>query len=170
MLNVVFEKNSKTVVLISSLLNTASFISIYFFFYYSMPIFSLFSLVVIINSILLLVERGILIDEKSNQSMIYKSLFGIKFGKWKKLLNAAYISLFKGLRVQKTSRGRDIDYRYSNVYEVNLFDNNNRSITLFEADIEFLKETKDCAFQISNYLNIPLLDATANDYKWVKKV
>ncbi|HUH26322.1 MAG TPA: hypothetical protein VLY87_06820, partial [Flavobacterium sp.] len=121
-------------------------------------IIPLFIMIILIG---FLIEQGIEINKELSYYRVYKLFFGFKYGKWKPLPNISYISLYKAKRIQKTNMGRAMDYKYSNVYEVNLFDSNSHSTTLFETDIEFLKETKDCARQISEYLNIPLLDVTS---------
>lgn len=47
------------------------------------------------NVLHLLVERGIRVDRELSSYKNYKSLLGIKYGKWKRLPHCAYISVLK---------------------------------------------------------------------------
>ncbi|TDS58157.1 hypothetical protein C8P70_11369 [Myroides indicus] len=167
MLNLLFEKNTKIIIIISSIIITLCLLAMRYYFLNSNKYIVLLPFGIILNVIIMLIEKGIQINKTTNEFRIYKSLFGLKYGKWKPLPNISYISVFKAQRVQKTNRGKAMNYRYFNVYEINLFDHNNHCTTLFETDIDLFKETKSAAVQINQYLNIPLLDATTVPYKWI---
>ena len=166
MLSLLFAKNTKFIIIISSIIIALCLFGVGYYFYNSNKYVVLFPFAIILNVIIMLIEKGIQINKTTSEFRIYKSLFGLKYGKWIPLPNLSYISVFKAQRVQKTNRGRAMDFHYFTVYEINLFDHNNHCTNLFETDIDFFKETKSTAVQISHYLNIPLLDATTVPYKW----
>lgn len=76
-----------------------------------------------------------------------------RYGKWKPLPKFNYVSLFA------------IDH---NVFQVNLWNNKNKHWELYE---EFnYDDAFKIAFELSELLNIDLLDATIrNDFKWIDK-
>jgi len=81
----------------------------------------------------------------------------LKIGSWQTIKNYQYVSVFH----QPTIDG---DY----IFEVNLWYDNNKHFELYEEDN--YKEAFLIGFELSEQLNIDLLDATVpNDFKWIDK-
>ncbi|WP_417859606.1 hypothetical protein [Winogradskyella sediminis] len=81
----------------------------------------------------------------------------VKIGSWQTIKNYQYVSVFH----QPT-----VDGNY--VFEVNLWYDNNKHFELYEEDN--YKEAFLIGFELSEQLNIDLLDATEpNNFKWVNK-
>ena len=76
-----------------------------------------------------------------------------KYGKWKRLPKLDYVSLFAV---------------NGSTFQVNLWNNKNKHWDLYE---EFnFEDAFKIAFELSELLNIDLLDATVrNDFKWIDK-
>ena len=117
------------------------------------------------ESVLYLISIGIcLCYQKSVYIDIEKSKFRstfeigpIKLGQWKTVSNYEYVSLFH----QPLDDG-------NRIFEVNLWYNKNKHWELYEK--YDYKDAFKVAFELSELLNIGLLDATvSNDYKWIDK-
>lgn len=55
-------------------------------------------------------------------------------------------------------------------YQINIFDQNDRYYTLLEIDIDEPAQAKEIVNEISAYLEIPILDATTLENKWVESL
>ncbi|MFV9549697.1 hypothetical protein [Algibacter sp. PT7-4] len=82
-----------------------------------------------------------------------KTIGIFKYGQWESLPNLAYVSLFAV---------------NENTFEINLWNNKNKHWDLYEK--YNIKDAFTIAFELSELLNIDLLDATIpGDFKWVNK-
>lgn len=90
------------------------------------------------------------------EKKLFKKEYAIgifKYGKWKPLPQLDYVSLFA------INQG---------TFQVNLWNNKNKHWELYE-EYDY-KDAFKIAFELSELLNINLLDATVpNDYKWIDK-
>ena len=109
----------------------------------------------IIASLSLSFNRTVMIDLEKEKLNVEYSLVGIKYSFYKQIPKLEYISVFKN------SNG---------IFEVNLWYVGNKHYTIYE----FEEIEKDIAFslanQVSNKLNLDLLDATEKgNFKWIDK-
>ncbi|MEP2689368.1 hypothetical protein [Maribacter dokdonensis] len=102
------------------------------------------------------VVKDVLFDLNNKKYKIQYCVGPIKFGKWKKLPEIEYVSVFK----QRLANGNF-------VFEANLWYSTNKHFNIFESEL------KNPVFllgkNVAKALNIDLLDATVpNDYKWIE--
>lgn len=107
--------------------------------------FILFAILII----LVIDIHGIEIDLRENRIRDYKSLYGIKFGKWENLQNYKSIIITKGVLKIPTTEYADHSYDPYFYYYIKLIDENNeKELTLAEFNdlskaLEFLGATSD---------------------------
>ncbi|TNJ46974.1 hypothetical protein KFZ70_05835 [Tamlana fucoidanivorans] len=102
-------------------------------------------------------HKSIYIDLDTSKFRSTVEIGPIKLGQWKVINNYEYVSVFH----QPLSDG-------DKIYEVNLWYNKNQHWELYEK--YDYNEALVIAFELSERLNIDLLDATTpNNYKWVNK-
>lgn len=172
MLNVIYDKNSKEVLTFFSTLCILIIILITYGFYNKNSLCLVIGISIFVNLPFLLIEKGIEIDKLQNKYRFYNSIFGLKFNtkKWYLLPNTQYISLYKAKKTREAPMGVNYNYSYFYIYEINLFDENNQHYMLFQIDFNYLSHALFCSKQIANYLNIPIVDATTHEHKWINNV
>lgn len=156
-------KRSLTQILIASLLfTTAIAVFVKFFVIDGISNFSVEGIIRIVEIIGILVFIGfgfcsvkkVYIDLEQSKFKPAYEIFGFKFGKWKTIYSYEYISIF-----------------YTNysggTYEVNLWYDTNKHIELYRN--EDLETAFIFGYDLSESLNIDLLDATLSESKWVDK-
>ena len=99
-------------------------------------------------------NKKVYVDLDKSKFRPVREIFGLKFGKWKTIHSYEYISIF-----------------YTNynggTYEVNLWYDTNKHIELYRN--EDLETAFIFGYDLSENLNIDLLDATLTESKWVDK-
>lgn len=81
--------------------------------------------------------------------------------------------LYIPIQIKKTKENLDgvnYNYVYFYNYQINIFDQNNTYYTLLEIDIDESEQAKEIVHKISDYLKIPILDATSQENKWVERL
>jgi len=102
-------------------------------------------------------KKRVYIDLKHSKFKPSYEVGPLKFGKWMTIKTYEYISVF----LQPLTDG-------TYIYEVNLWYDTNKHFQLYEK--HDYKEAFLIGYQISEELNIDLLDATVpHDYKWIDK-
>lgn len=105
------------------------------------------------------------IDFEANKYRTFTEVFGIRYGKWKKLPEIDYVSVFSTTEsVMVRSRSAEARVR-SNVIVVNLFYNGNHRIKAYTAKKK--EKAFQIAKQIAEILKIDILDATEAESKWL---
>lgn len=113
------------------------------------------------------IRNGIELDLSHHKYRRFHSFLSYRFGKWLPLPQGTYISLFKTEQIlAKNSPMRKESYQI--VYKVNFFDNSGNHINFITT--KDLNDARNYANELKTILNIKLLDATTNEYKWVEKV
>lgn len=168
MLNVIYDRNSKAVLIFFAALCLLIIFLISYGLYYDSKLCFVIAISSFINLPFLLIEKGIEIDKHKNKYRFYHSIFGLKFNikNWYMLPNVEYISLYKAKKIREAPMGVNYNYSYFYIYELNLFDENNQHYMLFQIDFNYLNHALFCSKQISNYLNVPVVDATTHEHKW----
>ena len=101
--------------------------------------------------------KSIHIDVKNSKFRPTINLGPIKLGRWQKIENYEYVSVF----AQPLQDG-------GYIFEVNLWYDRNKHFELYEEND--YKEAFIIGYELSEELNIDLLDATErNNYKWIDK-
>lgn len=120
----------------------------------------------------ILIEKGISICKEENKYRNYKSFLGLKFSskRWNYFVQPNYISLFKIKKTKENPDGVNYNYVYFYNYQINIFDINNSYYTLLEINIDEPIQAKEIVNEISVYLEIPILDATTLENKWVQSL
>jgi len=113
----------------------------------------------------LLIQNGVEINFGNNTYRNVTSIFGLSLGKWQPLLDIEYVSVFKTTEVT-TVWARTASANISKgIIKINLFYNTNQKIEAY------ITEDENNAFEkarlIASKLNIPILDATTKDSKWL---
>ncbi|WP_338732462.1 hypothetical protein [Mangrovimonas cancribranchiae] len=101
-------------------------------------------------------QKRIYIDLKNSKLKPTYEIGPIKIGAWKTIKNYDYVSVFK----QLLSDG-------SYTYQVNLWYNSNRHLELYER--QSITDAFIVGFELSEQLNINLLNAVKHPYEWVDK-
>ena len=169
MLNLIYDKNTKDVLTFFSVLCLLIILLIIYGFYNSNSICFVIAISIFVNLPFLLIEKGIQIDKFENKQRFYKSIFGLKFNtkKWHLLPNVQYISLYKAKKTRELPTGVNYNYSYFYIYELNLFDENDQHYMLFQINHNYLNHAIFCSKKIALYLNIPVIDATSHEHKWI---
>ncbi len=114
---------------------------------------------IIFIGLIFIVNRGFEINKSKYKLREFISFFGLKYGLWFDYNMPQYISVFK---MKVTDRRGN---KSSSVINVNLFDLDNRSQTVYQTG------SIEDAFEIANFfkevLNINVLDATTKESKWI---
>lgn len=144
------------------------------FFGFSFALLALIMLVTtgsLFTLILLAIGLGLNSSERADLNLTdktirnFKTLFGIKFGKWESMPNFEYVSVFKTKENQTIRVVSAETTQTSDVILVNLFYERNKHITLFKTD------NKNEAFKVAKHINeaidIPVLDATEKEKIWL---
>lgn len=115
-------------------------------------------------------KKELLFVKEENKYRNYKSFLGLKFNskRWNYLSQPSYISLFKIKKTKENPDGVNYNYIYFYNYQINIFDINHSYYTLLEIDIDEPVQAKEIVNKISTYLEIPILDATTSENKWVE--
>lgn len=153
---------SKEVPAIKLIFGVAVFFGGVFFLLFGSLLFGAMFMVIGIN--LCLVE-GSEIDLSNKFYRSTKSIFGIKFGKWKPIPQFEYVSVFKTSETQQVNVVTASARFSSEVILLNLFYDRNKHITFYKTN------NKDDAFKVANHfklaLDIDILDATEREKKWL---
>ena len=113
------------------------------------------------------IRNGIELDLSNRKYRRFYSFLSYRSGKWQPLPQGKYISLFKTERIlAKNSPLRKESYQ--SVYKVNFFDSIGNHINFITTKDS--NDARNYANELKIILNLPLLDATSNEYKWVEKV
>lgn len=116
------------------------------------PCFWLFSI-----GIAFTMTKSVHIDIKNSTFRPTYNLGPLKFGRWQKIENYEYVSVFE-------QPLKDGGY----IFEVNLWYDKNKHFELYE-EYDY-KKAFVMGFELSEKLNVDLLDATVpNNYKWIDK-
>ncbi|WP_289044550.1 hypothetical protein [uncultured Olleya sp.] len=129
---------------------------------------SIYGIVPIAFSILLLQTEGCQIDLKSNIYRKTYSIVGLNFGKWLPLPKIDYVSIFSTnitTAVWVSTASTNIT---ENIYAINLFCTNNKKIEA--STTQHKEEAFNLALLLADALDANMLDATlAGDFKWMDK-
>jgi hypothetical protein len=146
--------------LIAAVLFTAAFgFLVYSFFYFGISnytskglirVFELF-FYIIIGAFGFCSSKKVYIDLEHSKFRPVIEVLGFKFGSWTTIHNYEYVSVFYG----------------SHTYEVNLWYNKNKHLELYRN--KDLEEVFIFGYNVSQDLNIDLLDATKQESVWVDK-
>ncbi len=102
-------------------------------------------------------QKSVYIDLERSRFRNTFEIGPIKLGQWKTIKNYEYVSVFHQPLENKNK-----------IFEVNLWYDTNKHWELYEENDA--SEAFSIAFEISEQLNIDLLDATVpNDYRWIDK-
>lgn len=116
----------------------------------------------------LITRRCIIVDFENLQYKNARIFNSYSNGLWKPLPKIEYISIFKATVVSKTY---SITYRYiehkQKIIKINLVYNTNKKLTIFETLEE--PESLKLALEISNKINVPILNALSKDRVWLNK-
>lgn len=113
------------------------------------------------------IRNGIELDLSNRKYRCFYSFLSYRSGKWQPLPQGKYISLFKTEQIlAKNSPLRKESYQ--SVYKVNFFDSIGNHINFITTKDS--NDARNYANELKIILNLPLLDATSNEYKWVEKV
>lgn len=172
MLNVIYDKNTKKVLVIFFALFITCSLLIFIGFYSGKHYIAAIPMAMLPNLPFILIEKGITICNEENKYRTYKSFLGLKFSskRWNYLSQPSYISLFKIKKTKENPDGVNYNYIYFYNYQINIFDLNNSYYTLLEIDIDEPEQAKKIVNNISAYLEIPILDATTLENKWVESL
>ncbi|MCP4971747.1 MAG: hypothetical protein GY932_14270 [Arcobacter sp.] len=141
-----------------SLLKTVLGVLIACFSIYSFIFQSLFGIVPIAISLVLLQTKGVEIDLLSKKIKNIYSVLGIDFGKWKELPEIEYVSVFatqENIAIWASSASANVK---NDIFKLNLFYDTNKKIEAYTTYEE--KEAFEVGHHISEALNTDLLDAT----------
>jgi hypothetical protein len=118
-----------------------------------------FGITIIFVGLIFVLNRGFEIDKSKHKLREFISFFGLKYGLWSDYQQPQYISVFK-MKVTNRRGNKTLS-----VINVNLFDSNDRSKTVYQTG------SKEDAFTIATFLketlDVKVLDATTNESKWV---
>lgn len=172
MLNVIYDKNTKKVLVIFFVLFITCSLLIFIGFYSGKHYIAAFPMAMLPNLPFILIEKGITICKEENKYRSYKSFLGLNFSskRWNYLSQPSYISLFKIKKTKENPDGVNYNYVYFYNYQINIFDQNNAYYTLLEIDIDESEQAKEIVHKISDYLKIPILDATSQENNWVERL
>lgn len=151
-----------------SILKTIMGIAIACISLYSFVFVSYFGIVLMAISLRLLQTEGSEIDLASKKYRKFFSVLGMNFGKWKKLPEIEYVSVFlteENISLWVSSASTNV---VNEIYKINLFYDSNKKIEAFTS------YDKDEAFKIGHHiaeaLITDLLDATnKGDFEYVDK-
>ncbi|KGO92808.1 hypothetical protein Q767_15285 [Flavobacterium enshiense DK69] len=95
-----------------------------------------------------------------------KSIFGLKFGKWKPCPEFEYVSVFKAKEsTQISAYGATMGTFKTDIIMLNVFYKGNKHITFYKTD------DKNDAFEVAEHfklaLDIDILDATTDEKRWL---
>ncbi len=125
----------------------------------------LYGLIIAAFGAFLLLAEGSEIDLEGKRYREIRSFAGITFGTWKALPAVEYISVFKTKEKYKLQARAASAHVGSEVYKLNLFYNRNRKIEAYRT------QDREDAFKVAHHfsqaLDIDVLDATTNDFKWL---
>ena len=126
---------------------------------------SLMSLIFIIIGLGLNVAEGSEINLSAKTFRTIQVLFGFKIGSWKPIPNFEYISVFN---TKESQTVRVVSAETTQKYDIiliNLFYNRNKHMTFYKTN------DKTKAFDVAEHfklaLDIPILDATNKEKKWL---
>ena len=123
-------------------------------------------LIILIIGINLIATEGSEINLESKTYRTIKSIFGLKFGKWKPCPEFEYVSVFKTRESTEVRSHAATMATFSNeIIVLNLFYNRNKHITFYQT------YKKADAFEVANHFklafDIDVLDATESESKWL---
>jgi len=129
---------------------------------------TIFGIVPIAYSVLLLQTNGTEINlEKKKFRKIY-SILGLSFGKWKLLPETEYVSVYATTQTTKVWGNSANTNVKEDIYAINIFYDTNKKIEVCNSYSH--KEAFDIGAHISYTLNIDLLDATeTQNFKWIER-
>ena len=114
----------------------------------------------------MITRDGAQLDIANKKYRTVKSVLGFKFGRWKPLPDFEYISVFKTKESTSVNAyGATMGTFKSDIIVLNLFYKGNKHITFYKTD------NKEEAFATAEHmklgLDIPVLDATSSEKKWL---
>ncbi len=112
-------------------------------------------------------SEGSEIDLSNKTYRNIKSVFGLKFGKWKSFPEFEYVTIFKTKESQKinmVSTSTAIQY---GIIHLNLFYNRNKHITVYKT--HEIEDAFKVAKHIASAIDIDILDATSSEKVWLEK-
>lgn len=125
----------------------------------------LFGAMFTVIGINLCLAEGSEIDLSNKLYRTIKSIFGIKFGRWKPIPKFEYVSVFKTSETQQVNVITASARFKSQVILLNLFYEGNKHITFYKTD------NKEKAFSVAQHfklaLDVDVLDATESEKKWL---
>ena len=127
-----------------------------------------YGLVPLLFGVMMLKTEGSEINLESQTYRKINSVLGIKIGKWQKLKNPEYISVFN---TTEDITWRVVTAETTNsfpIIDLNIFYEKNKKLTVYKT--KNIKDAFDVASHIADALLIDLLDATEKgNFKWVDK-
>ncbi len=127
-----------------------------------------YALVPLLFGVMMLKTEGSEIDLESQTYRNVNAFLGFTFGKWQKLQNPEYVSVFN---TTEDITVRALTAETTNTFPIivlNIFYERNKKITVYKT--KQVKDAFEVASHIADALLIDLLDATEKgDYKWVDK-
>lgn len=140
-----------------------------FYFWFTQKDTSLIILAVVflLFALLQFYKKGIEFDLPRRKFRIFYSFISIKYGSWQNFQQFEYVGVYKKIE-HKESFVLNAPPQKFEGYQILLHDVNSTVYPIYFFENKEITFSK--GIQISNYLNIPLLDATTHEYKWVEKV
>lgn len=124
----------------------------------------LYGLIAVVIGINLVILEGSELNLEYKTYRMVKSIFGIKFGKWKPCPRFEYVSVFKTRETKRINVITATTAFNNDIIVLNLFYGNN-NITFYKID------NKTDAFKVAEHfklaLDIDILDATESESKWL---
>lgn len=111
--------------------------------------------------------EGAEIDLSNKAFRNIKSIFGLKFEKWKPFPEFEYVTVFKtneSQRINVVSATTAIQY---GIIHLNLFYNRNKHITVYKT--HEIEDAFKVAKHIASAIDIDILDATSSEKVWLEK-
>ncbi|WP_299884525.1 hypothetical protein [uncultured Lacinutrix sp.] len=126
---------------------------------------SLFGLIMAGMAVFFFHTDGTEMDLETKTYRNFISLFSFRFGKWKKLPEIEYVSIFSTTETSTIRAASAETNIKSDIIQLNLFYNRNQKITAYNTTDK--KDAFKVAKEIAQILNIDILDATEPESKWL---
>lgn len=140
---------------------------LYFWFTQKDTSLVILAIIFLLFAFLQFYKKGIEFDLTNHKFRIFNSFISIKYGSWKNFKQFEHVGVYKKIKY-KESFVLNAPPQSFDGFQIILHDVNSSVYPIYFFENKEIILSK--GIQISNYLNIPLLDATTNEYKWVKKI
>ena len=124
------------------------------------------AIIFLLFALLQFYKKGIEFDLSNRKFRTFNSFFSLKYGSWKNFQQFAYVGIYEKIKYKESLILNAPPQRFDG-FQIILHDINStvHSIYFFENKKTILSK----GIEISDYLNLPLLDATTTEHKWVEK-